>query len=51
MNALRHQDTVLPTADHHTAAWPALTLCVVYGPALALGAWLAWRVVRGMRGG
>ena len=31
-------------SDTHTAAWPALTLCLIYGPALALGAWMAWRV-------
>ena len=38
-----------PTADHHTAAWPALTLCLVYGPPLALGAWMAWRVYQKLR--
>lgn len=36
----------LPLADHHTPAWPLLTLGVIYGPALAVGAWMAWRVVR-----
>ena len=33
-------------SDTHTAAWPALTLCLIYGPALALGAWMAWRVIK-----
>ena len=39
----------LRSSDTHTAAWPLLIAALIYGPPVALVAWMAWRVYQKLR--